>query len=587
MNFDEFKEKIKKHKAIIILIAIVISAFIYQILILNMYPYLYGVDGAYYNLQVINILETGEMWAGDNPFSFYYFAFITLIIKLFMPITTPLEVVTTIAIKIGIVIFTSCISVPTYFIIKKYSKNEISALFGAFISTFNPLLFRLLGDFVKNAIGTFFLLLFIYLFILCCENKYEIKKTLTLYFLTYGIFVITALTHIYPTGFAACFVFIYLIYSIIHKLATERKLPLNEFKIIGFLVLTVSFTILVMFLLLPDLFDHFFKIESFIEQLFDITLQTEGAVFKILQKPIGFPSIHPISLLIMMIISVIGLIIIIFDLKNQKKLKPIFQYLAFNLILFLPVYLITPNLSSLPAAHIAPQNIFINALIFLTNFPVTAGLSLLVFEIYKNDPNKFKINRLKGIILAIFLLSMILALLIFLPEFRQWQERFAYMNFIPIALLIGYGIKALKNEKKTRVIAVILIMFFSISFIIQTQYFNYYQSKPIITPIDQRSLVELKLYIGNNASLSGSVVLTNNLGLYYFTALYSDQTSVLVTNPNLNRTIADEYAESYNETIFIVEFKMGPPPDPAFKVIIDYPASQIRILLANDSFNFP
>ena len=166
------------------------------------------------------------------------------------------------------------------------------------------------------------------------------------------------------------------------------------------------------------------------------------------------------------------------------------QYLALCMIFFLPIFLITPDISSLPAATMAPSNLFVNILIFLTNFPVTAGLALLVFEIYKQDSDKFNINRLKGLLLAIVLMSFLLSLLIFFPTFRQWEERFAYMNFIPIALFIGYGIKALKDDRKRRMIAVAIIAFFSVSFMIQTQYFNFYQMKPVITPIEQRSLID-------------------------------------------------------------------------------------------------
>ncbi|MHA1799295.1 MAG: hypothetical protein ACTSVY_12690 [Candidatus Helarchaeota archaeon] len=579
MNFSSFKERIKENKYLIFLLAIIISSFIYQFMIFTLYPYSYGVDGAYYDLQVKNILETGEMWAGDNPFVFYYFAFLTIIMSTFMPFM-PISVIITLSIKIGIVIFCSLIPIPVYLLIKKYSKSEAAALFGAFLSTFNPLLFRMMGDFVKNAIGTFFLLCFVYVFLICCENKYELKRTITLYVVNFLLLILLIFTHIYPTGFAVCFVLIYLIYSVSHSLINERKLPFNEIKIISFLIISGGLTIISIYFFLPDFFQHFLKIESFIEDLFGITLQDSSGLVRILQLPPPNQPKDPLIPLISMGLLIVGGVIIVYDLIKKRTTHPAVQYIAFNMILFLPVYMIIPNVNQLPSPFMSPSNIYMDFLCFLTTFPVTAGISLIVFEIYKNDPDRFNINRTKGILLSIFLLSMILALPFISLE---WRERFAYMNFIPISLLAGYCLKALKDVKNKNIFMFMIIVFFSISFTVQTQYFNTFQSRPIITDAGVQDLLYLKNYVENNNTLNGSICITNDLGMYYHTALITDLTTVLSMSHEIN---ASYYADFYQETIFIIQVKMGPPPmKPGYEMIRDVPDGQFYIILANYTYH--
>lgn len=550
-----------------------------------MYPYLYGVDGAYYELQVLSILQTGQMWTGDNPFVFYYFTLLSLLTRN-----------VTLAIKIGIVLFCALVPIPTYFIIKKLTRDDRAAIFSAFISVFNPLLFRMMGEFVKNAIGSFFLLCFIYFFLLCCENKGDLKKTIVLYLITYGFLLLMIYTHIYPTGYAACFVIIYLIYSIIHSRITKREFPLNDIKIGTFLCVTGLTTLFFMFFFFNDFFIHFLKIEGFIEDLFGISLQDLSQNLQILQFPRpgndpGFgPIFNPmffqmnsdlIMLLILIPISCIGIAIIIYDLIKKKKNHPLLQFIGFCLIFFLPVYYLVPNNTQMLAGFSSPLTSFADVLNFLTYFPVLGGVSLLVLEIYKNDPDKFEINRMKGILLVIFITSSFLVLP-FIDE--EWASRFVYMNFIPIALLMGYGIKALKDkDKRKKILAISIVLFFSISFFAQTAYFCSYQMSPTISEAGLQDLEVLKTKVETNSSLEGSIVLLQDLDYYYYTILKTGLTSYVIYSQSID---ASYYADYYNETIFVI-YKITSHPEVELgqEIIRNDPNGQFFILLANYTFH--
>ena len=575
-NFEQSNNRYK-----ILLVCIIISAFIFQIIIFFMYPYLYGVDGAYYELQVRSILQTGQMWTGDNPFVFYYFTLLSFLIQ---------DVV--LAIKIGICLACSLIPIPTYLIIKRLTKNDKAAIFSAFISVFNPLLFRLMGEFVKNAIGCLFLLFFIYFFILCCEKNNDIKKQIILYLTTYGFLLLIIYTHIYPTGYAACFVIIYLIYSIIYSRLKKREFPLNEIKIGAFLCAGGILTLLFIFFFFNDFFTHFLKIEAFIEEMFGISLTESSGIVQLLQGPgpgLG-PMLPPmfipmnsdiLPLIILIPITCIGIAIIVYDLIKKKKNHPLFQFIGFCLILLLPVYYLVPSNFQMAGSFPTFSSSFADVLNILTYIPVLGGVSLLVLEIYKNDPNKFEIDRLKGILLAIFITSSLLVMP-FINE--EWSSRFSYMNFIPIALLMGYGIKALKNEdKRKKILAISIIGFFSVSFFAQTAYFCSYQMSPTVTSAGIQDLEALRTKVETNSSLKDSIVLVQNLDYYYYTILKTGLTTYTVYETSID---ASYYADYYNETIFII-YKISSHPEvqTGQEVIRNDPNGQFFIILANYTYH--
>jgi len=505
------------------------------------------------------------MWSNDNPFSFYYFTLWSVILSNI-----------TLGIKVGIVSFCAFIPLPIYLIIKKFSQNEMAALFGAFVSIFNPLLFRMMGDFVKNAMSVFFLLFFIYFFIITCEKKYPIKKTILFYGISLSLFILIVLTHIYATGFAIGFVFIYFMYSIIHTVITERKFPWTETKLVLFLGISGGLTFVIGYLLNPDYFYHFSKFIDFISGLFDAIFPSYETSTLALEQTQYAPDLllNPIEFFVLGIISIVGVSIIVYDLIKKRKNPPIFQFLGFALIVYFPTYLIIPNLHQL--MFNIPPALLMDILNFLTTIPVAAGIALVCFEIYKNDPKMNILNRIKGNLLSIFLMCILLALPIISME---WRTRFVLLNFIPLSVFIGYPLKKL-NIGRRKVAAFAFIGFFATSMIIQTNYFCYYSFRSYLRPEGEEDLLFLKNYVENNSTLTGSKIIVANMEFFYFTILITGLDVGYPGNPS-------EIARQYNETVFVVienirQFISVPSGQ---EVIRNETNGQFIIILANYTYH--
>ena len=116
--------------------------------------------------------------------------------------------------------------------------------------------------------------------------------------------------------------------------------------------------------------------------------------------------------------------------------------------------------------------------------------------------------------------------------------------------------------------------------VIQTQNFCTYAFRPVLTEAGEKDLLYLKNYVNTNSSLSGSIVIIEDLGIYYFT--------ILITGLDCKKSgDPDEVAKEYNETVFIVVPKFGPPPplEPGDIIIRNVPDGQLIIILANYTYH--
>ena len=154
------------------------------------HPLMYGIDGAYYLIQVESILSTGVMKYPDPPFSFYLFSALTLLVGN-----------DTLAVKLCVVFFCSLAAVPSYLLVKRMTKSCVAAAVGAFSVAFSPGLISMSGEFLKNAVGIPFLLFFIYfLYRLLSGDENVFTEIVTMFF-----FLLTGLTHILDAGVALLF----------------------------------------------------------------------------------------------------------------------------------------------------------------------------------------------------------------------------------------------------------------------------------------------------------------------------------------------------------------------------------------------
>lgn len=246
-NLGQIKEK----SAIIILFTIFLFSFILDMYLLTRYNLSYGRDGPFYDLQVLNIIQTGFPASNDPPLVYY--------------MLTPFVLITGnsfLGIKIAMALFGSLMVFPAFFLTEIFNKNgsKVPALLSAFLITVNVSYFALIGDFMQNLVGVLFLLLLIYFTVKWLENTRNWKKygTITLFLLVCSI-----LTHIY-TGMLAVVIFLAIILlNTCFKAIKTRKIPLFDLKILGIIGGFILAGLALMFILYPVMFSKVATVLSF------------------------------------------------------------------------------------------------------------------------------------------------------------------------------------------------------------------------------------------------------------------------------------------------------------------------------------
>jgi len=141
---------IKEKTSIILLFSIFLFSFILDIYILTRYNLSYGMDGPFYDLKVLSILQTGFPASNDPPLVYYMLTpFVALTGNSFL------------GIKIGMSIIGSMMVFPAYLLTETFSneldfKSKVPALLSAFLIAINLSYFQMIGDFMQNLAGVFF-----------------------------------------------------------------------------------------------------------------------------------------------------------------------------------------------------------------------------------------------------------------------------------------------------------------------------------------------------------------------------------------------------------------------------------------------
>ncbi len=254
----------------LILFLIVFFGFVFRLLVYLQYPYSYGIDGPYYNIQVKSVLSTGWLFYDDTPFIFYYFAPWALLLG---------DV--TLGIKIGISVLSSLIAVPTFLLTKRLAGDWKAGAIAAFMVLFNPLHMRLLNDLLKNTAGIFFMLCFLYLFLKTCE-----KPESQYYAASFVFLLLTFTTHIYPSGLSLLVVLGYLVATWILKGAFPSREGRVSLILFGSLIVCLATLLAIM----PGAFWKFSKILSFIssfeEETIDLTFHEVMQIVYLLSIPL-------------------------------------------------------------------------------------------------------------------------------------------------------------------------------------------------------------------------------------------------------------------------------------------------------------
>jgi hypothetical protein len=255
---------LKEHYWLLILIAIFIFSFALDIFVLTRYSLSYGIDGAFYDIQVRNILQHGFPMSNDPPLAYYLLTpFVVLSGNSFL------------GVKIGMALMGSLLVVPAFLLTECYTKekvggSKIPALLSAFMVTVNVNYFAMLGDFLQNLVGVLLLSMFLYFVVMWFA---DIKKWRKYGVLTVLFLCLNLLTHIYTGAMAVTLFFALLIFSIVFKTWKTRKLPVFDLKILGILSALVGAFFVVLFLAYPVMYTKFGTVISSINSS---TTQTGG-----------------------------------------------------------------------------------------------------------------------------------------------------------------------------------------------------------------------------------------------------------------------------------------------------------------------
>ena len=265
-----FTNKIKGKWWIITLFSIFIFSFILDMYVLTRYNLSYGMDGPFYDLQVLNILKTGLPASNDPPLVYY--------------ILTPFVLVSGnsfLGIKIGMALVGSLMAFPAFLLTEMFSEkldigSKIPALLSAFLITVNIFYFQMIGDFMQNLVGVFFLLLLIYFAVKWMQNPEEWKKYGTL---AIAILLCNIFTHIY-TGILAVILFIsLLLFNWVLISYKTGKVEMKGLKILGIVSILVIGGLAVLFAVYPYMFSKFTTVLSFLNNSFTSSSNLAGGNF--------------------------------------------------------------------------------------------------------------------------------------------------------------------------------------------------------------------------------------------------------------------------------------------------------------------
>lgn len=350
-----FKKKMLKKEYSLVLLVFFLS-FGFYLFILTRYPLIYGSDGPYYLLQVNSLLENGHLEYGDPPLSFFIFSFFTLLFN---------EDIT-FGIRFSVALFSALTAIPLYFWTKKVTNSQFSGYISMFACTFSAPHIRLLHGALKNAVGTFFLMCFLYyLYSIVVEKVNRRDLIIVTIFL-----ILTASTHVLDLGVALLFLMLYPIIALLFNI-NEKKYLLEN---IGLLVSVILIFSLITYFSFPTLFSDFTKGFSFLNDF--VFKKSQGNAIEYLLRPFEGIFIIPILL--------IGLIASIYDVKTHKKTEavtiitvtiiglllsfptiPDNWFIRFILMEFIPMAYIVGYVSSKVQSNMISQIIFFSFMLLL------------------------------------------------------------------------------------------------------------------------------------------------------------------------------------------------------------------------------
>lgn len=385
-----FTNKIKEKWWIIALLGIFIFSFILDMYVLTRYNLSYGMDGPFYDLQVLNILKTGLPASNDPPLVYYILTpFVALSGNSFF------------GIKIGMALVGSLMAFPAFLLTEMFSEkldivSKIPALLSAFLITVNIFYFQMIGDFMQNLVGVFFLLLLIYFAVKWLENPEEWKKYGTL---AIAILLCNIFTHIY-TGILAVILFIsLLLFNWILISYKTGKVEMKGLKILGIVSILVMGGLAVLFAVYPYMFSKFTTVLSFLNNSSTSSSNLTGGSF-----------VNPVIFLTVPFILGVLVTIHIFYNGLKEKINVERKAISRKTLLswaYLVLTVILISLTVAPSVDSQYKSRFIELAFVPIALMVPLGLKFIENWLSKRYPSKrrLKVVGLISLIAVIFAIS--------------------------------------------------------------------------------------------------------------------------------------------------------------------------------------
>ncbi|VVB73782.1 Dolichyl-phosphate-mannose-protein mannosyltransferase [uncultured archaeon] len=211
------------------------------------------VDGPYYLIQVRSILATGGLAYGAPPLPFYLLsAFAFLLGDI------------TLGVKVGVSFFCALSAIPAYLLMRRVGKSRSAGILAMLLVIFSAPYVRMLADFMKNAVGVFFLFMFIY-YLHELASSWHRRRSLALASL---FLVLTGMSHSLDLFAAILFFAVYAVLS--SALNADRRRFMGAACV---LALVVSAFMLVSAVFFSAMFSDFGPAFSLIQRIF----QPDGA----------------------------------------------------------------------------------------------------------------------------------------------------------------------------------------------------------------------------------------------------------------------------------------------------------------------
>jgi hypothetical protein len=466
----------KNNYWLLMLFAIFIFSFVLDIFVLTRYSLSYGIDGAFYDIQVRNILQHGFPMSNDPPLAYYLLTpFVLLFGNSFL------------GVKIGMALMGSLLVLPAYLLTECYTKekvggSKIPALLSAFMVTVNVNYFALIGDFLQNLVGVLLLAVFLYFAVMWFADINQWKKygVLTVIFLCLNL-----LTHIYTGAVAVTLFFSLLLFSTVFKTYKIRKLPIFDLKILGMVSAVVLAFFAVLFLTYPVMYTKFSTVMlSFISSS---TAQT-GATGRGVSSPVS----GIIFLSLPYLLGIVATLVILYrGLKEKITLMPV-------------------EMDKTTVKRDKTKLEMVKTTLGLDKATLEMGKATNKMDKTLHENNEIldknlhsKMNKNTLLVWVYISMAVLLAVLVSIPA-SDYQSRFLLMAFLPVGLLVPLGLKFLETEflgrysKKTLItllIAVVALIFAFSCYYTASESFN--NLEPTITPQQYNELLEVKASFAN------------------------------------------------------------------------------------------